>query len=194
MRVAADAVAHALRELFAALAFVRRDVANVAVASLAPLARRDERGVAEGSAWAWDRFAARRGVAKRWPKPPPAAGDATRLAAALPRTSAWLAAATRAAHALDASIPSLAFETRDVAFRVPPNATSAIIGGRDETRVVSRSRCVRGTRSARRAAKTRVPARSGSRRLRRGIPLRSPFVRRAPPPTRAWCASRSSIS
>ena len=62
------------------------------------------------------------------------------------------------------------------------------------TRVVSRSRCVRGTRSARRAAKTRVPARSGSRRLRLEIPLRSPFVRRAPPPTRVCCASRSSIS
>ena len=129
LRVAADAVAHALRELFAALAFVRRDIANVAVASLAPLARRDERGVAEGSAWAWDRFAARRGVAEAVAEAAAGGGDATRLAAALPRTSAWLAAATRAAHALDASIPSLAFETRDVAFRVPPNATSATSAG-----------------------------------------------------------------
>ena len=124
LRVAADAVAHALRELFAALACVRRDVANVAVASLAPLARRDERGVAEGSAWAWDRFAARRGVAEAVAEAAAGGGDAARLAAALPRTSAWLAAATSAAHALDASIPSLAFETRD-----PPNATSATSAG-----------------------------------------------------------------
>ena len=118
--------ARALRELFAALAFVRRDVANVAVASLVPLARRDERasprigGPGTGSRQ-------RRGVeavAER-----AGGGDATRLAAALPRTSAWLAAATRAAHALDASSPSLAFETRDVAFRVPPNATSATSAG-----------------------------------------------------------------
>ena len=132
LRVAADAVAHALRELFAALACVRRDVANVAVASLAPLARRDERGVAEGSAWAWDRFAARRGVAEAVAEAAAGGGDAARLAAALPRTSAWLAAATSAAHALDASIPSLAFETRDVrdvAFRVPPNATFAMRSG-----------------------------------------------------------------
>ena len=132
LRVAADAVAHALRELFAALACVRRDVANVAVASLAPLARRDERGVAEGSAWAWDRSAARRGVAEAVAEAAAGGGDAARLTAALPRTSAWLAAATSAAHALDASIPSLAFETRDVrdvAFRVPPNATFAMRSG-----------------------------------------------------------------
>ena len=83
---------------------------------------RDRRGPGTGS---------RRGAAspKRWPEAAAGGGDATRLAAALPRTSAWLAAATRAAHALDASIPSLAFETRDVAFRVPPNATSATSAG-----------------------------------------------------------------
>lgn len=133
LRVAADAVAHALRELFAALALVRRDVANVAVASLAPLARRDERGVAEGSAWAWDRFAARRGVAEAVAAAGGrGGGDAALLAAALPRTSAWLAAATRAAHALDASIPALAFETRGA--DTGPNATSATSAGATNTR------------------------------------------------------------
>ena len=136
LRVAADAVAHALRELFAALALVRRDVANVAVASLAPLARRDERGVAEGSAWAWDRFAARRGVAEAVAAVGGGGGgDAALLAAALPRTSAWLAAATRAAHALDASIPALAFETQGVRDAdTGPNATSATSAGATNTR------------------------------------------------------------
>ena len=133
LRVAADAVAHALRELFAALALVRRDVANVAVASLAPLARRDERGVAEGSAWAWDRFAARRGVAEAVAAAGGGGGgDAALLAAALPRTSAWLAAATRAAHALDASIPALAFETRGA--ETGPNATSNAYGAMNARR------------------------------------------------------------
>ena len=108
-RVAADAVAHATRELFAALGRVRRDIANVAVASLAPLARRDGRGVAEGSAWAWCRFAARHSVAEAIDEGDE--GASARLAAALPRASAWLAAATRAAHALDASIPAAAFDS-----------------------------------------------------------------------------------
>lgn len=113
-RVVADAVAHALRELFAALALVRRDVANAAVARLAPLARRDARGAAEGSAWAWRRFAARYGVAEAGGEGDEGGeGASARLAAALPRTSAWLAAATRAAHALDASIPALALDSVD---------------------------------------------------------------------------------
>jgi hypothetical protein len=121
-RVVADAVTHALRELFDALARIRRDVANVAVASLAPMARRDRDGKTEGSAWAWRRFAARRGVPETFEDDE---GAAKALAAALPRTSAWLAAATRAAHRLDASIPARALE------RVPrgPSARGADTDG-----------------------------------------------------------------
>ena len=106
-RVVADAVTHALRELFDALARIRRDVANVAVASLAPMARRDRDGKTEGSKWAWRRFAARRGVPETFEDDE---GAAKALNAALPRTSAWLAAATRAAHRMDASIPARALE------------------------------------------------------------------------------------
>ena len=122
LRVVADAVTHALRELFDALARIRRDVANVAVASLAPMARRDRDGKSEGSAWAWRRFAARRGVPETFEDDE---GAAKALAAALPRTSAWLAAATRAAHRLDASIPARALE------RVPrgPSARGADTDG-----------------------------------------------------------------
>jgi hypothetical protein len=121
-RVVADAVTHALRELFDALARIRRDVANVAVASLAPMARRDRDGKTEGSKWAWRRFAARRGVPETFEDDE---GAAKALAAALPRTSAWLAAATRAAHRMDASIPARALE------RVPrgPSARGADTDG-----------------------------------------------------------------
>ena len=97
----AASVAASLRFLTRECETTSRDCANAALASTARLARADD-GAAL-SAWARDRFARRRVHL------PDARGlavaDPRAVAAALPRTAAWLADAVPAAHALDAAAP-----------------------------------------------------------------------------------------
>ena len=100
-RVAAS-VAASLRFLTGECETTSRDCANAALASTARLSRADD-GAAL-AAWARDRFARRRLNVL-----PDARGlavaDPRAVAAALPRTAAWLADAVPAAHALDAAAP-----------------------------------------------------------------------------------------
>ena len=98
----AASVAASLRFLTRECETTSRDCANAALASTARLSRADD-GAAL-SAWARDRFARRRLNVL-----PDARGlavaDPRAVAAALPRTAAWLADAVPAAHALDAAAP-----------------------------------------------------------------------------------------